>query len=258
MNLVCNCLINQSAINWCQNIDFTGTRVGIALSIAAIFVAMKVNEHVQARIAPSNSQAQPEETLQERVHQVELPPSKFDFQGISEYFSGARNFDTTHRKEAFREELREFYNGLPEVERTRIARALVQEARELAEFANNFLYADGQNLAKVFVQNPINANWPIAQDKVLDLHGFLVRNALDYCHREQLVQIAANPHDGMHMDSPRKPDDEDKGKDEAVQKETAVQEPVVAAEPVAKPKAPAQVEEGFVGMVEVPISNPAE
>ncbi len=254
MNSVCNCLINQSAINWCQNIDFTGARVGIALSIAGILVAMKVNEYMQQpKIVPQNIQAQRIETFRERVYQEELPTSKLDFQEISEYFSGHRNYDTRDRKEAFIAELRDFYNGLPPVERTRIARALVQEARELAEFANSFLYADGQDLAKVFVQNPINVHWPIAEGKALDLHGFLVRNALEYCHREQLMQIADNP----HIDSPRETNN-DKGKEEAYQKETAVQEPVEPEEPVAKPEEPAQVEEQFVGMVEVPISNPSE
>lgn len=250
MSFVCNCLINQSAVDLCQSIDFTSARVGIALSIGVILVAMKINDYTkQSRIVPINQQTQ---TSQGRLPQEELPISKLDFAGMLEHFSGMRNWDTTANKEAFRAEWGNLFNGFPPVERARIAGALTQEAFELFQFANSFQNEDGQDLAKVFIQNPLSSHWQIPQDKALDLHGFLVKNALKYCHREQLVQIAERPENAVVIDSPKELEVE-KGKEEWVR-----EKPAVVEKQSAEPKEPVQVKEQIPGMVEVTSNDHAE
>lgn len=207
MNLVCNCLINQSAINWCQNIDFTGARVGIAVSIAVILIAIKVNESTQQplRIEP----------LDQRVHQ-ELPLSRLDFSGLIQHFSGMRSFDTTPNKEQFRAEWKDLYQGLPEVDKTRMARAVVHVTQALGEFARSLQNEDGQDLAKVFIQNPLSSHWSVSEEMALGLHDLLVRQALEYCHQEQLLQIAQMPDSQpLPIDPPKQP--EGKGKEEIIE-----------------------------------------
>lgn len=135
---ICNCLINERLVNWCEGIDFTGPRVGLALSVLVILLAAKVNEYAQPKL---EQMREPPETFDFAEAEVtqEPPPSHIDF---TELLSRYNDFKSNRN---FREKWRGIFNPLPEHEKTRIATALLNEVGHIKELLSAFKDSEESN-----------------------------------------------------------------------------------------------------------------
>jgi hypothetical protein len=117
---ICNCLINERLVNWCEGIDFTGPRVGLALSVLVIVLAAKVSESTKPKFEEMGESPETFDFDEAEVTH-ELSPSKIDFTIL------LSNYNDIKSGRKFRNQWSEIYDFLPNNEKTRIARALSNE-----------------------------------------------------------------------------------------------------------------------------------
>ncbi|MBS0629105.1 MAG: hypothetical protein JSS30_02630 [Verrucomicrobia bacterium] len=87
---ICDYVPTQTLSNWCSNIDLTGSRAGIALSIIVIIVLAKLQTY-------NDYQEQPIQPLDGRVQIEDLERLRLESRKLSEFLSDAfMNPDSKH------------------------------------------------------------------------------------------------------------------------------------------------------------------
>lgn len=176
---VCNFLINERLVNWCEGIDFTGPRVGIALSIVVIIIAAKVNEYAQPKIEQMQQSPEEFDFEEAEVDHRARPPQINFAELVTDYqeFIGKQNF---------RDIWGGIFNHIREEGKIQIATALLSEVSNIRDLLTAF--KDSKRSKAHFSKAP----------QSLKIYDFLTRASFD-----ALVNL------------PRAaPDPEDKGKDE--------------------------------------------
>lgn len=135
---ICNCLINERLVNWCEGIDFTGPRVGLALSVIVIIIAAKVSESTKTKFEEMGASPETFDFEEADVTQ-ELPPSQIDFTDILSRYNDIKSGRN------FRKKWGEMFNPLPEHEKTRISTAVLNEVGHIKELLSAFKNSEASN-----------------------------------------------------------------------------------------------------------------
>jgi len=176
---VCNYLINERLVNWCEGIDFTGPRAGLALSILVIVIAAKVNEYAQPKIEQIQQSPEEFDFAEAEVEHRERPP-QIDFAEL------VTDYHECTGKQKFRETWGGIFNHIREDGKIQIATALLSEVSNIRHLLTAF--RDSKGSRAHFSKAP----------QSLKVYDFLTRASFD-----ALVNL------------PRAaPDRDDKGKDE--------------------------------------------